>query len=166
MSAFESQQEQLRNRVSRGEAKYIFLDPDGTLPSWIGVVIETQSGGVYATQCAGTSNDLRLVEGYFILLGGPKMSEDGYINTGDLTAPFHQGQACLYGGAVGELPSDRLGQLRRAVANIPCWATCLHGQNRKVPLEIDDTRLRELCEAWVPVVTANGRGVLLWSNCD
>jgi hypothetical protein len=53
-STFESQQERLQNRVEKGEARFVFLDPDGTFPPWIGVVIEMQSGVVYAAQCSGT----------------------------------------------------------------------------------------------------------------
>ncbi len=55
------------------------------------------------------------------------------------------------------------------MAGIPCWKIFMPRRSqddRQEPLQIDDSRLYELCEAWVPVLTANGPGVLLWENCD
>ena len=68
MSRFESEQQRLRDGVDKGEAKLVSLDPDGSSPLWIRVVIEGHTGVVCATQCAGTNTDLRLVEGYLIPL--------------------------------------------------------------------------------------------------
>ncbi|WP_460358611.1 DUF6210 family protein [Actinoallomurus acanthiterrae] len=33
-------------------------------------------------------------------------------------------------------------------------------------LELDEERLHELDEAWTPVVTADGPGILVWQNSD
>lgn len=35
-----------------------------------------------------------------------------------------------------------------------------------VPLALDESRLGEVDEAWVPVVTPDGPGVLVWENSD
>ena len=155
--------------MQKRELRFVFLDPDGSSSPWIGVVIEAQTCVVYATQCAGTNTELRLIEGYFIPLGGAKINpEAGQIDPLGLSALFHRAGSGSYGGSVDVLPGERMEQLRRTVATIPCWATFLPGQaeDRREALQIDDARLNQLCEAWVPVVTANGHGVLLWSNCD
>ena len=169
MNTFEARQQHLRDRVGKGEAKFVFIDPDGSSPSWVGAVIEARTGVVYATQCAGTGTDVRLVEGYFIPSEGAKMNqEEGHVNPLELRAPFHRGKSCAWDATGETLRPERLEQLRRAVAMIPCWASLPpgKGEDRREALQIDETRLGGVCEAWVPVLTANGRGILLWANCD
>jgi hypothetical protein len=169
MNTFESQQQHLWDRVNNGEAKFVCLDPAGTSESLLGTVIESKTGVVYATQCGGTACRHRLVEGYFIPLGGCKIdAEGGDINPTELRAPFHRGRSCAWDATGETLRPERLEQLRKAIASIPCWETFPpnKGEDRQEPLQIDETRLAELCEAWVPVLTANGRGILLWANCD
>ncbi|MGS2617385.1 DUF6210 family protein [Micromonospora sp. LZ34] len=34
------------------------------------------------------------------------------------------------------------------------------------PLRLDESRMREVDEAWVPVITPDGSGVLVWFNSD
>jgi hypothetical protein len=36
----------------------------------------------------------------------------------------------------------------------------------KYPLRIDPARIDEIAEAWIPVETPDGPGVLLYKNCD
>jgi len=168
MDPFESEQRRLQKRASGQHTKFVYLDPDGTSP-FLGVVIECESGVIYANQCAGTNNHERYSEGYFIPLGGAKVNpDDGPVDWTELTAPFHRGKSCSYGGTTVKRPSDFLDRLNEAVSAIPCWKTQLHGsgEDQREPLVVDETRLDEVCEAWVPVVTPNGPGVLLWSNCD
>lgn len=33
-------------------------------------------------------------------------------------------------------------------------------------LQVDETAIDELDEAWIPVLTVDGPGVLIWSNSD
>ncbi|MFV2176746.1 DUF6210 family protein [Actinomadura sp. LOL_016] len=37
---------------------------------------------------------------------------------------------------------------------------------RPAQLQVDESRLAEVDEAWVPVVTPDGQGVLVWLNSD
>ncbi|WP_425427549.1 DUF6210 family protein [Actinomadura meyerae] len=64
-------------------------------------------------------------------------------------------------------PSQRL---RSAVAKVAFYgsAATSEGLNVSSPrnLELDEERLRELDEAWVPVITADGPGILVWQNSD
>jgi hypothetical protein len=50
------------------------------------------------------------------------------------------------------------------VEALPYW-TCDEGETR-VSLRLDESRLEEVVEAWVPVLTPDGPGVLVWENCD
>ena len=58
--------------------------------------------------------------------------------------------------------------IRSLVTAITYWKTYPPGQDRdeRAFLELDATRLDELTEAWVPVHTAYGPGVLVFANSD
>jgi hypothetical protein len=38
--------------------------------------------------------------------------------------------------------------------------------NPEMRISVDDSRLNEIDEAWVPVTTPDGRGILTWENSD
>jgi hypothetical protein len=152
----------------------VFLDPDGTLPQLLGVIIAHPTGVQYEQQCAGTETALRQLEGYFVPLGGLRfVPEEGLVDPTALTAVFHRGEGCVWGGEpwklppnTSRLPPERLEQLRSVVEAIPYWAHAEAGTEQRGRLRLDETRLGELVEAWVPVLTPDGRGVLVWENCD
>jgi hypothetical protein len=64
------------------------------------------------------------------------------------------------------LPEAQLARVRRAVAEIRFWRRGHDGQDHPVQLSVDERRLAELDEAWVPVATPDGPGYLLWKNSD
>ncbi len=64
-------------------------------------------------------------------------------------------------------PDDEVGLLAKAVAMIkmaPSDAADLPGE--AISLALDSARLAEADEAWVPVATPDGLGILLWPNSD
>jgi Family of unknown function (DUF6210) len=146
----------------------IFLDPDGTwTPDWMMVVVAAPTGVFYEQQCAGVATQRRELEGFLVPIGGFKLRpEAGRIDPDEFTAVFHDRRACVWGEARDRLPADRLVQLRELVGSVPFWAYGDGGEEVRAPLELDESRLAELAEAWVPVRTANGAGVLVWNNCD
>lgn len=138
----------------------VFLDPDGTASDWLGVIVRHQTGVAYQQQCGGTSTELRSAEGYYVPLAW------GGLKPTDLTAPFHRGKACLHAAGT-PLSPERLGALRQSVEAIAFWTSREEGDNdTRAPLRLDDDRIAELVEAWVPVITPAGGGVLVWPNCD
>lgn len=152
----------------------VFLDPDGTLPHLLGVIVAHPTGVHYEQQCAGTETATRQIEGYFVPVGGLRRApEEGQFDPHQLTALFHQGDGCVWGGEPWKLPEntsllppERLERLRSLVAAIPYWAYDEAGTEWRGHLRVDETRLGELAEAWVPVITPDGPGVLVWENCD
>jgi hypothetical protein len=152
----------------------VFLNPDGTLPSLFGVIIEYPTGVRYEHQCAGTECALRETEGYFVPLGGLRFDpEHGVIDPQQLTELFHERNGCVWGGQPWNLPPntpmlppERLDRLKALVESIPYWSSDEAGSEQRTHLRLDETRLGELLEAWVPVVTPDGPGVLVWDNCD
>jgi hypothetical protein len=144
----------------------VSLDPDGTWdPAWIVVVVAASTGVIYEQQCAGLATELRTLEGFLVPLGGQKLDPDaGKIDPGELTGVFHKGKDCAWGSGIS-LPPERLDNLRSVIASITYWKASGDDELRS-HLELDDSRLEALTEAWAPVITADGPGVLMWHNCD
>jgi len=147
------------------------IDADGTCHAYLGVVVSHPTGVVYRQQCGGVECLERSLEGYFVLLGGASFDmEQGRLRSEGLTAPFHQ-RGCRYGGSphdgTPQLPPDRLAALRRLVEAIPYWTPSKRGDDDvRGHLRLDEDRVLELVEAWVPVITPDGPGVLTWPNRD
>jgi hypothetical protein len=152
----------------------VFLDPDGSIPGLFGVIIQHPTGVRFEHQCGGVETLHFGVEGYFVPLGRLcVVTDEGVFDPRRLTAVFHHGASCVWKGDPGKLPpdtchlpADRLEQLRSLVATIPYWVCDESDTEHRLQLRLDDARLGELVEAWVPVVTPDGPGVLVWENCD
>lgn len=157
----------LATQVRSGNARFAFVDPDGRLKSWLAVVVRSRTGVVYAAQCEGVATAQRLVEGYLVLLGTSKHDPDGgIIDLTPFTEVFHKDGECMWNWQGRELPGERLVVLERLVEEISYWRCGLDGTDSKHQLRIDQDRIEQLAEAWIPVQTPDGAGVLLYSNCD
>jgi hypothetical protein len=55
--------------------------------------------------------------------------------------------------------------LRKPVEGICYWACDALNQTPH-PLRLDEQNLRDADEAWVPVLTPDGPGILVWFNSD
>jgi hypothetical protein len=137
----------------------VFLDPDGTNKDYFGVIIRHPSGVVYSQQCGCTKTEIRSLEGYFVPLGREPFESGGRpLSIAGLTAIFHRA-----GIGTGEPLSDEArSRLASFVENIPWWDAA---ENR-THLAVDEARRGETMEAWVPVITSDGPGILTWPNCD
>lgn len=88
--AFDTEQSALRERVQRGDAVYVFLDPDGTWNDWLGVLVRAPTGVIYGNQCAGLLTSERLLEGFYVPIAGPKYNaDDGAISGHEFSEVFH-----------------------------------------------------------------------------
>lgn len=165
--SFEDEQAYFEARVRLNDAQFVYLDPDGTLPEWIAVVVRQETNIVYGTQCAGVATEQRFVEGYLIPVGGSKYELDtGKIEVGPFVDVFHENGGCQWSWTGRGLPVERQAILGKLVESIPYWRTGRDGADRKYPLHVDDARIGEIAEAWIPVRTPDGPGVLLYKNCD
>jgi uncharacterized protein DUF6210 len=135
---------------------------------WLAIVIEASTNVIYWNQCGGTTCQQLLAEGYLVPIGGSRFNPDnGPINSEILTVAFHNGRRCTYGALAGGLPEERLERLSQAVQDIPYWSSrSVDGQCSRQPLQLDESRMFQMCEAWVPVITPDGAGTLMWGNCD
>lgn len=151
-----------------GDARFVYLDPDGTLPDWLAVVVRQKTGVVYGTQCAGLAVEQRLVEGYLVPVGGAKFDVDeGMIDTGPFREVFHKRGACQWRWTGTAFPPERFKTLRKLVEAVSYWhSASTSADATKLSLRLDVVRADEIAEAWVPVETPDGPGVLLYRNCD
>ncbi len=136
---------------------YVFLNPDGTQRSVAFVVVRHPTGITYGHQCAGVLTDCRSVEGFLIPVGGPELSAS--LSSWFVTRWRGNGNAI-------DWTIDLLESLAELVSTIPCWQTVDDGEDQREFLQLDKDRIAECVEAWVPVLTPYGPGVLLFENSD
>jgi hypothetical protein len=143
-------------------------------PKFLGVIIQAPTGVVYQHQCGGTGCDQQSLQGYFVPVSRLELDENDRVSadrlvldTDLLKAVFHgthedDGDACIWTVSIDQLPSERLNRLAGLVELLG-----YHGEDHKAcPILLDHSRLAEGCEASVPVLTPDGRGTLVWNNCD
>lgn len=145
--------------------RYIFLDFDELR---LCVVIPAPTGVVYQHQYGGHACLQGQIEGYLLpisALGGGDC-EESVTALGEIFEDGLGGWGWRDDAAQGHLMT----RLREAVAKI---ATQTPGQTPSdllsrewKPLALDETRLSDLDEAWVPVLTPHGPGTLVWNNSD
>jgi hypothetical protein len=135
----------------------VFLDPDGTLGGWAFVVIAHPTRVIYQHQYGGTGNRQGEIEGYLVPVDAGEalpILKEVFVHT-------------LKGVGTSGRPLEeaRLEQVREAVTRVRFWSETL-GSHRTESLRLDEGRLDDLDEAWVPVLTSDGPGVLVWPNSD
>ncbi|MFH8387738.1 DUF6210 family protein [Kitasatospora sp. NPDC018058] len=116
------------------------------------------TGVVYQSQCGGYSYAQYEQEGYLVPLYGTDLDEDmKAIFVGELKGHGYRGR---------EWPAGVLDRLRAAVDSLGMYRSGRHDDLYPTSLILDESRLSEAAEAWIPVVTPDGPGVLVWENSD
>ncbi|REE96397.1 DUF6210 family protein [Thermomonospora umbrina] len=137
--------------------RFVFIDPDGTDDRWLYVVAEAPTGVIYQQQYGGTACRQGEVEGYLVPVTAPD-ALDG------LRVLFERD---LRGAGARDhrWADEQLAGVRRLVGGVPYW-TGDGDTEEPHPLRLDESRVADLDEAWVPVLTPDGPGVLVWLNSD
>ncbi|MEV4998514.1 DUF6210 family protein [Streptomyces niveus] len=135
-------------------SRFVFIDPDGTGGDWTHVVVEAPTGVFYQQEYGGTSGQQGQVEGYLV----PMSVESGAMDAlAAVFEPFRGRGAGGHAWAGAELDA-----LREAVGAVRFWS-CDGASDTPHPLRLDETRMPEADEAWLPVQTPEGPGLLVWS---
>lgn len=146
-----------------GARRYVFLDPDGTQGrDWSYVIVRAPTGICYEQQYGGTATRSGHVEGYLVpVRSAPALADLRTFFERDLRGSGAEGRSW---------PEEDLRRLRGAVERILFWESSPgpEGVNGRGPqaLVLDESRLADLDEAWIPVLTADGPGILVWQNSD
>lgn len=138
---------------------------------WLFVVLAGQTGVVYHVQCGGLSCRQGAIEGILVPVEAP----DSYVALQQLFVRDLKS----FPASVDQLAESGLERLRAAVEaiRIPVdsrWPE-IRGSVRGAsdidwaqthPTHLDESRLDEGYEAFIPVATPFGQGTLVWSNSD
>ncbi len=77
---------------------------------------------------------------------------------------FHQGQSRR---SATKFNTQQLDQLRSCIENITIWFTSNEQEeDQRQYVCLDMSRLEEITEAWVPVISPYGKAILIWKNFD
>jgi len=125
-------------------------------PPWMAVIVQAFTGVTYENQTGGTACLPRRVEGYYVPV---------YIEQG-LQALRRAFEVSLGGaGTHRGLPADVLDEIRGAVSLLVMMSSTRSG-HPEMRMALDESRFYEIDEAWVPVTTPDGPGILTWENSD
>jgi hypothetical protein len=137
---------------------FVSLDPDGTAADdWLYVAVAARTGVFYQQQYGGTACRQGQVQGFLVPLNGAdavpalrELFEKDFRGAGTRHHPWSP---------------EEWARLGRIVGDITYWACDGHDE---VPhaLRLDEERTVEADEAWLPVLTPDGPGVLMWCNSD
>ena len=141
----------------------IVLDPDGALHFGLGllVFVGAPTGVTYVQQCAGGLTEQRSIEGFIIPVGDHTAAKKVY----DWFWSTFRGN-CYTTSFGGPWTPDRTATLASLVGEIPCWRTNASVEDKREYLQLDESRMHECVEAWIPVVTPYGTGILTLANSD
>jgi hypothetical protein len=123
------------------------------------VLVHAATGVTYDTQCAGYACEQRSAEGFLVPVWPPAavMALDRWFKVrfrGHCHTPER------------DWTPENAEQLAKLLADIECDSRDAHGEYRPTALTLDRSRLDECVEAWIPVHTPFGPGVLLRENSD
>lgn len=124
---------------------------------WLYVVVEAPTHVFYRQQYGGTACRQGQQEGFLVPVAGA----DALDELRQLFEKDFRGAGAWNYQWLGE----ELARLRRIVGGISYWA-CDELSAEPHALRLDESRIRETDEAWVPVLSPDGPGMLVWSNSD
>ena len=135
----------------------------------IAVIISAPTGIIYENQCAGTSCLHKKLEGYYVPLGHPSS-----VPAASELLNFFVKFNCIPPDRRDLWEDNDIQKLASIVKSIIFWKSerldpPFDGvQEAKLMshLELNLDCIDELTEAWIPVKTADGPGVLVFDNCD
>ncbi|MEV1021093.1 DUF6210 family protein [Streptomyces sp. NPDC050264] len=139
----------------------VFLDIDESDSGWMFVVVAAPTGVIYQNQGGGHGCIQYEQEGYLLPFYG---GSDAKLDEG-LNALF-VGELKGWGSRRLDWPPNLLDRLRHEVAELHIYGSANRDDLFAAPLILDESRLAETDEAWVPVLSPDGPGFLVWRNSD
>lgn len=153
-----------KHTFSAMERMNVYIDPDGSIDTGLLVLVAAPTGVVYETQCAGLRCEQRGLEGYIV-----PCSSQSYELTSNVAADiadFFYRHFKNQGDSADTWPSKAVAELSTLIHSVAFWTTPKDAPHRRERLRLDHTRLEECTEAWIPIITPYGPGVLIFKNSD
>jgi hypothetical protein len=145
----------------------IRIDPDGTQDPGLLVLVRADTSVVYEHQCGGHNTFQYQAEGYLIPIGPPGHSKplrEFFEREFKNFPPYHGLNPST--GTEPAWSESALTMLENLVESLRIWYRDEDGHNDWTHLALDKTKTEQFTEAWLPVNTPLGKGILLWENSD
>jgi hypothetical protein len=147
----------------------VYLD-DADVPGgqdWMAVIVERKTGVRYEHQYGGHLCAQGSVEGFLV----PVFHPDAYVRLrrlfeDTLGGTGTDGQFRRINRESGDKLRSELRDCVSLIAMTPCTSDGWHPDADPGRLKLDEQNLDAVNEAWIPVITTAGRGVLVWPNSD
>jgi hypothetical protein len=140
----------------------VFLDPDGTRDVGLAVIVSAATGVFYRAQCGGLATNICESEGFLVLCPPMDFATEHHVQP-DVVRFFKRLRRTE---AASTWPAERVDELAALVERVAFWSITADGDNLRGHLSLDRARLSECIEAWVPVFTPDGPGILTFDNSD
>jgi Family of unknown function (DUF6210) len=137
----------------------ILLNPDDSFSLGLLLIVEAATSITYEQQCGNYAVALRRMEGFLIPLGGEREARVIY----DWFATTFKGHSYA---AASSWSDQTVGELQELVHRVPCWIRTSSDSDEVRSLELDMGRLDQCIEAWIPVLSPYGPGILTLDNSD
>jgi len=137
----------------------VIINPSGfLLYPWMAVLVRARTGVTYSHQTGGVACIPRQSEGYYV----PVFDQIAHDSLRSIFEVTLEGAGTSQRAVHWE--GSLLERLREAVALVRMDGSV--GGPAEVALVLDESQLHEVDEAWVPVTSPDGPGILLWENSD
>jgi hypothetical protein len=138
---------------------HVFIDPAGTHNTGDYVLVFAKTGVTYEVQCGGYACQHQTAEGFLVSVGPAAAATalDDWFAT-EFRGHCHSPER--------DWTLERIERLVILVNAISCWKRDADGEDRPEFLVLDRARLEQCVEAWIPVITPMGPGVLVRENSD
>jgi len=141
----------------------VFIDPDGSNHDGIFVIVAAPTGVTYKQQCGGLLTEQQSLEGFLIPLSAKDQAEKIYQWFWDT----FNGNCYGRPDVISLWTPAYTTQLRELVSGVNMfWTRASDGEDELHPLILDESRMNECIEAWIPVITPYGPGILTLRNSD
>jgi hypothetical protein len=134
------------------------LDADGTSHDYLLMIVAAATGVTYTHQCGGFACLQNSMEGYLVQAGTPEDERRIY----DWFQREFEG-ACMNASAWNP---ENIRILEGLISQVACWHTNITGHDSRHFLQLDQARMHECVEAWIPVHSPYGPGILVLNNSD
>ena len=136
----------------------VTIDPDGTLEFGLLLIVKAPTGVRYQSQSGGAATIQRSEEGYLIPVGSPADAVPFQVFFREHFGTYSPNQGGSWDPGLLEALQSRLQTVR-------VWVRNGIG-DKPFALALDHERLSDLTEAWIPVLGAFGKGILVFKNSD
>ncbi len=138
---------------------HVMIDADGTVADYLLLIVAAPTGVHYQHQCGGYACLQLSQEGFLVQVGAKDSAER-------LFQWFwkHFKGNCMNATAWKE--EHLVEELGTLVSTLPCYHTNEAGEDTRHFLQLDRGRMDECVEAWIPVHSPYGPGILVLDNSD